>query len=633
MQSEKKVFFIRVLLVFTAIALLLFLASCSAPEKTENAEILSQKAADPSRTQLTILVKYAFSINRFEEAVEAKFPDIDIVQVGNYTHSMGTDEYKKRLEHDDLTDIVMTWPMSVGEEYLEDRLLDLSGMAFTSRYNLSTLNEMSQDGSLYYLPGPAQVRGIIYNKTLFQEKGWNVPTDYSSFIALCKTIEDSGMRSIQFGFENEEVLDTAFVGYNYGNFYSKPQDAQWLDSYNAGNGSFGDHFGAALDVFKEMCDAGVWKKSDLDISYSDRERMLTTRECAMVEDSVLMARMASSLLGSEDEFALMPFFNPGIDNEWARLYRVCYIGMNKHLAEPENKEKYELALKLMDYISTPEGQEALGADTGAMFSSLVGVAPPDVPEIQALLPTLNHGRYTTFPELENAQPALRKGLSGLLRGDMTKEDVIKMVDAQNTSPPEAEDETAIGTADSDFTLIETGNFVTDAMRSQSGCDIALFLDNGKDGKYNGKGISARFYSGPVTSADVLRILPDLKHDETGTLWKVSMTGENLIQTLEYAIPVDNNVTGWFYYFSGLRAEYAPSAEPGQRIRKIITDDGRAIDPDQMYTVAVMDETVPAEFFITCEKTGDSIAAVVEQAISGSGAIAPSGDGRFTVIQN
>ena len=84
------------------------------------------------------------------------------------------------------------------------------------------LNSIARDGKLYYLPGPAQVRGIVYNKTLFEEKGWKVPNDFNSFIALCRTIEASGIRSIQLGFGNSEVLDTAFVGYSYGNCFSTP---------------------------------------------------------------------------------------------------------------------------------------------------------------------------------------------------------------------------------------------------------------------------------------------------------------------------------------------------------------------------------------------------------------------------
>ena len=51
----------------------------------------------------------------------------------------------------------------------------------------------------------------------------------------------------------------------------------------------------------------------------------------------------------------MPFFSPGTPCDWARLYMVCYIGLNKHLGEPQNKKKYDPVMQLMDYISTPEG--------------------------------------------------------------------------------------------------------------------------------------------------------------------------------------------------------------------------------------------------------------------------------------
>ncbi|WP_395028831.1 ABC transporter substrate-binding protein, partial [Robinsoniella sp.] len=412
--------------VLTAVyitTLLLCLTGCSGSDSNNDEDVLTQKASAKEKTQITVLVKYAFTINEFEKAVEKQFPDIDLVQVGNYTRNMGIEEYAARLEHDDLPDIVITWPLDVGREYWSERLLDLSGMEFSSRYNTSMLNDISADGKLYYLPGPAQVRGIIYNKTLFQEKGWEVPEDYEGFLELCSTIEASGIRSIQLGFQNQEVLDTAFTGYNFGNYFSRPQDLEWMDHYNQGIGSFGDQFDGALDVFQQMADAGVWKASDLEIDYSEREKMLFTRQCAMVEDSSLMAKMGYGQTGTKDEFALMPYFNPGSNNDWARLYMVCYIGLNKHLAEEENKDKYERVMELMNYISTVEGQKMLSADTGAMYSSLIDATPPDVPEIEALIPALTQGRYAVFPTLNNAPGALREGLAGLLKGTLTKADV------------------------------------------------------------------------------------------------------------------------------------------------------------------------------------------------------------------
>ena len=152
------------------------------------------------------------------------------------------------------------------------------------------LNSIARDGKLYCLPCSAQVRDIVYNTILFEEKGWKVPYDFNRFIALCRTIGARGIRSIHLGFVNSELLDTAFVGYSYGNGFSTPADAQWLADYNRGRGSFGEHFRPALNTFQTMIDTGVWKKSDLSLTYAERETRLFNHQCAMVEDSVLMAR-------------------------------------------------------------------------------------------------------------------------------------------------------------------------------------------------------------------------------------------------------------------------------------------------------------------------------------------------------
>ena len=52
-------------------------------------------------------------------------------------------------------------------------------MPFTSRYNTAMLNSIARDGKLYCLPCSAQVRDIVYNTILFEEKGWKVPYDFN----------------------------------------------------------------------------------------------------------------------------------------------------------------------------------------------------------------------------------------------------------------------------------------------------------------------------------------------------------------------------------------------------------------------------------------------------------------------
>lgn len=616
-------------LVALLLVVTLLLSSCTT-KSTGSGSVLSQKPPTPTKTSISVLVKYAFPINSFEQAVENKFPNIDIVQVGNFTKNMGIEEYAARLEHDDLTDIVMTWPLDVGKEYWDDRLLDLSGMDFTGRYNVSMLNTIATDGKLYYLPGPAQIRGIVYNKTLFAENNWKVPDNYDGFIDLCKTIEKSGIRSLQLGFADSEVLDTAFIGYNYGDCFGKPQDMKWLQQFNKGTGRFDQQFGTALDQFQEMIDAGIWQKGDLDINYSTRESMLFTRQCAMVEDSCLLPQLAFEQAGTTDEYAMMPFFNKGENNDWARLYMVCYIGLNKHLAEPENKEKMALVMEIMDYISSVEGQNALTADTGAMYSSLIGAPSPENPEIEKLINALDHGRSAIFPTLKNAQQALREGLAGMLAGTHTKKDVALMVDTQNLTPTTSASSEVLSKATEDFSEIDTGSFVADAFRSWGNSDIALFLDNGKDGRYNGKGLSGRIYGGDITVADINRIMPDLKSGDNGNLWKGSISGENLIKTLEHSISVANNQTGWFYYFSGLKMKFNPTAQPGSRIKEIKFADGQPIDPARNYTIVVPEGSVPEEYLQGCDKTNVSSYKLITDTVKSAELITPSKDNRFVI---
>ncbi|MGX8832702.1 5'-nucleotidase C-terminal domain-containing protein [Amedibacillus sp. YH-ame6] len=621
----------RILIMFM-ISTCLFISSCTTDnqEDTTN-DVLTQKKSEDGRTRITVLTKYAFTTYDFEKAVEKEFPDIDIVLVGDYTANTALGkEYEARLEHDDLTDIVMTWPYDVGSQYWKDRLIDMSGMPFTNKYNVSMLDSIADENdNLYYLPGPASIRGIVYNKTMFEENGWEVPNNYTEFVALCKQIEATGNRAFQIPLGNDEVLDTAFTGFNFGTSYSKPEDASWLATYNEGNGKFLDHFGEAVDTFQALINDGIIKESDLELHYNDTQGNLYTRGTVMTEDSVQLIKIAKTQGGSKDEYAIMPFFNRDPESTWARLYMVCYIGMSKHLQDKGNEEQYDKVMKVMNYISTPDGQAALASGNGTMYSSLKDAKISEDKEIEDMRTTLAQGRYGIFPTLERSESALRRGLQGMLKGTTTKEQLGEMVDKENQIPTREEKLETYGKASEDFSLMDTGNFISDVIRTTSKSDFALFMDNGKDGLYSGKGVSGKFYKGSITEVDMQRVMPDYKFGEKGELWKITMTGENLMKTLEYSMSI-NNITGWFYYFSGLKVTFDPTADPGSRIKSIKTSDGEKIIKDKEYSIAVMEESVPNEYIISCEKTGVLIKDLLIQEIQEKKTISPSNDGRFTI---
>lgn len=601
----------------TLVMVLLLFLFCACSAKSPR-DILTQEQTEAGKIQLTISPKYAVDLNDFEEAVEMRFSNLDLIQVGNYTSNY-SDEYAQRLANDDLTDIIVTWPLDKAAQDCGDRLIDLSGLEFTSNYMISMLNDIAQDGKLYYLPGPTQIRGIVLNKTLFKENGWKIPTNFEEFVTVCREIEASGIRSLQLSFWNHEVLLYAFEGFAYSESFSSPRAIEAVQNYNQGEGSLQDFALPAFDVYERLIAEGIFKPEDLDIRYPMREKMFFQRECAMMNEAFAINPKKMEKANFTDELAFIPFFCPGKENSWGHIIPYQYIGLNGNLQKRGNEEKHELALQIMDFISTPEGQAALGNYSNTMFSSLIDNDSEVSADLIYMRETIENGRCVTFPTFENSDEALYQALAAMLRGEINRDEAIALVDAANQNPIQPEEASVIGVATETFSLTETGNYVTDVLRKRADTDFALFLDNGKDGTYNARGISAKFYKGDILESDVtLRVLPVLQHGETGYLNIAVMTGANLINALEYTLDDGD----WFYYCSGLQMNYDPTAEPGSRIKKITDSQGQGIQPEKQYTVAIMEGSVDDDYITSLETTEILIKDLIISDIQEKGTITP-----------
>lgn len=64
--------------------------------------------------------------------------------------------------------------------------MDISGYNFVGNYESSLLNQYDVDGAIYMLPGPVIIRSMVYNKTLFEEKGWQAPSTHGQLVDLVR---------------------------------------------------------------------------------------------------------------------------------------------------------------------------------------------------------------------------------------------------------------------------------------------------------------------------------------------------------------------------------------------------------------------------------------------------------------
>lgn len=122
-----------------------------------------------------------------------------------------------------------------------------------------------------------------------------------------------------------------------------------------------------------------------------------------------------------------------------------------------------------------------------------------------------------------------------------------------------------------------GNLLTDAIRDETGSDIAIT---------NGGGIRADIDEGEVTVGEVLTVLPF-----GNTISTLKLTGAQVAASLEHGVGRvgGKSGTGRFPQVSGVRYEFDSSRDPGSRVKSVEVSDGNggytAIEDGKMYTVA------------------------------------------------
>ncbi len=118
-----------------------------------------------------------------------------------------------------------------------------------------------------------------------------------------------------------------------------------------------------------------------------------------------------------------------------------------------------------------------------------------------------------------------------------------------------------------------GNLVADIMREESGADIVIM---------NGGGIRKSISKGEIRVKDIYSALPFDNY-----IVAVSLTGREVLETLEHGLSGVERGEGRFPQVSGIRVTYRPSLPPGSRTESVLVD-GEPLDPDKVYTVATND---------------------------------------------
>ena len=339
---KKLLFFMLTLLVSVTA-----LSGCSGSNKSAETE------DDSSKEKVVVALWGNQMLDTYAEYLCDMFPEVEFEFV---LATNSTDYYRFRQDHDDMPDILSVRRFALKDAVLlKDYLYDLSNTELANTYYGSYLDSYTyDDGSINWLPTCAEVDGIIINKTLFDEYGIEVPSDYADFVAACEAFEAVGIRSFVSDFSADytcmEVLQGASIP-----VLQSIEGRKWRQQYESGlTNQLSEE--VWLEVFENFFD--FMEKTGLgaeDATYPNRtpKELFTEGKAAMFRGTG--ADVISFPGRGDDEVLLLPYFGETENDNWYLTYPTFQIAAsNKGMDNPEHEK---LILDIMTAMVNQQGQD------------------------------------------------------------------------------------------------------------------------------------------------------------------------------------------------------------------------------------------------------------------------------------
>ena len=165
-----------------------------------------------------------------------------------------------------------------------------------------------------------------------------------------------------------------------------------------------------------------------------------------------------------------------------------------------------------------------------MMPATLGAEIPEDPVLEQISTQIESGRYIMRPTYDMFTSVLGTEIGAFIRGETDSKTILDRCSLiLEQGPPPVQ---ALGEAEADFTILQTGCLKADALRAAAGTDIAIVGVSEVNGYDPAGGVRTKLYKGAVTEDDVARIT-QVRMDTPLMSMSVSVTGNELLSLLEY----------------------------------------------------------------------------------------------------
>ena len=337
----------RSLLLLAALSSTLLLQGCASGESSDGKVHITMIQYKPEAVK---------AFEKIEEKFNAAHDDI-YLDIESPNEAMTV--LKTRLIREDYPDIVGIGGDINYSNFLDAELFaDISDLDVVSDIKPAYLQidkdlEFIPQEGVYALPYAANAAGILYNKDMFDENGWEIPQTWSEFISLCDTIKSTGTNPLYLGYKDTW---TCLAPWNALAVGLAPSDV--CSRVNSGDTTFKAEYAEVAEKIKVLLDYA--EPNPYAYSYNDACTAFARGESAMYP---IGSYAVPQILSVNPDMNIDSFPFPANDNE---ADNVLNSGIDLQFSVMKESKNKEAAYEVLRFLLEDETVQIYLDDQGGV---------------------------------------------------------------------------------------------------------------------------------------------------------------------------------------------------------------------------------------------------------------------------
>ena len=337
----------RSLLLLAALSSTLLLQGCASGESSDGKVHITMIQYKPEAVK---------AFEKIEERFNAAHDDI-YLDIESPNEAMTV--LKTRLIREDYPDIVGIGGDINYSNFLDAELFaDISDLDVVSDIKPAYLQidkdlEFIPQEGVYALPYAANAAGILYNKDMFDENGWEIPQTWSEFTELCETIKATGTNPLYFGYKDTW---TCLAPWNALSVGLAPSDV--CSRVNSGDTTFKAEYAEVAEKIKVLLDYA--EPNPYAYSYNDACTAFARGESAMYP---IGSYAVPQILSVNPDMNIDSFPFPANENE---ADNVLNSGIDLQFSVMKESKNKEAAYEVLRFLLEDETVQIYLDDQGGV---------------------------------------------------------------------------------------------------------------------------------------------------------------------------------------------------------------------------------------------------------------------------